>query len=253
MNEKPLILITNDDGYFSNGIAKLVEIMQGLGKVITVAPEKEMSGQSHSITVTRPLTFRRIESQYECYAVDGTPVDCIKIAMNKILAQKPDLIVAGINHGCNASINTIYSGTMAAVFEGCAEGIPSVGLSINSHSKDVCLDYVADYIRSITENVLLNGLYPNTCLNVNFPEEHIKGVKVCHQSAAFWREEFITDKNDNGTEGYWLNGQYNLIDTSPRADFRALKDGYVAITPMQVDFTAYDVLDLYSTRFDSKN
>ncbi|MDR1724886.1 MAG: 5'/3'-nucleotidase SurE [Bacteroidales bacterium] len=248
MNKKPLILITNDDGYFSNGITKLAEIMHRLGNVIIVAPETEMSGQSHSITVTRSIKFRKIEN--ECYAVDGTPVDCVKIAINKILKQRPNLIVAGINHGCNASINTIYSGTMSAVFEGCAENIPSIGFSMNSHLHDVSLDYTDKYIYSITQDVIKNGLKPLTCLNVNFPVGKIKGIKVCHQAKAFWKENFIPETNENGEISFWLNGQYNLLDMSDRADFRALTDGYVSITPMQVDFTAYNVLEEYSKRFD---
>ncbi|MDR1847359.1 MAG: 5'/3'-nucleotidase SurE [Bacteroidales bacterium] len=251
MKREKLILITNDDGFFSRGIARLAEVMNRLGRVVIVAPQTEMSGQSHSISVVRPIKFQQVtDSPFECYAVDGTPVDCVKLAMNKILPQKPDLLVAGINHGCNASINTIYSGTMAAAFEGCAESIPSIGFSMNSHSKDVCLDYVGDYIYEIAMDVLLNGLDANTCLNVNFPVGEIKGVKVCHQARAFWREELIEDKDNSGDTVYWLNGQYHILDTSERADFNTLEDGYTSITPMQVDFTAYGVLKKYAERFD---
>jgi 5'-nucleotidase len=253
--KKPLILITNDDGYFSAGIAHLTEIMSQLGQVIVVAPQQEMSGQSHSITVTRPIKFKKIENFQdfvECYAVDGTPVDCVKLAINKIISQKPDLIVAGINHGCNASINTIYSATMAAVFEGCAENIPSIGFSINSHHKDVDLEHCTDAIKRISQSVLQEGLEQGICLNVNFPFGQISGIKVCHQAKAYWKEEFVEDRNyEQGQTSYWLNGQYYLTDESERADYRALQMGYAVITPMQVDFTAYGVLDKYAKRFDS--
>ncbi|MDR1005927.1 MAG: 5'/3'-nucleotidase SurE [Bacteroidales bacterium] len=250
-NSQKLILITNDDGFFSRGIAKLAEVMSRLGRVIVVAPQSEMSGQSHSITVTRPISFKAEKDMpFECFSVDGTPVDCVKLALNKILPSKPDLVVAGINHGCNASINTIYSGTMAAVFEGCAEGISSIGFSMFSHSKDVCLDFVDDYIYDIAQNVLTKGLDKGVCLNVNFPIAEIKGVKVCHQADAYWNEEFVSKQDGDEGEVFWLNGVYNLRDTSDRADYRAIRDDYVAITPMQVDFTAYKVLESYAERFD---
>jgi 5'-nucleotidase len=244
----PLILITNDDGFQSRGISLLADIMSQLGNVIIVAPQTQMSGQSHSISVSHPITFQKIEHKYECYAVNGTPVDCVKLAFNKILAQKPDLLVAGINHGCNASINTIYSGTMAATFEGCAENLPSIGFSLDSHDPEANLNYTKPYIHKIAEEVLEGGLEDNTCLNVNFPAGKINGVKVCHQAKAHWKEEFIADRSGNG--GWWLNGLYKLTDDSPSADYRALQDGFTAITPMQVDFTAYSVMEKYARRFN---
>lgn len=227
--------------------------MQTFGDVVVVAPIEQQSGQSHAITTKEPLRFHKIEEKegYTAYVCNGTPVDCVKIAFNIILKDsKPDLLVSGINHGSNASINTIYSGTMAAVFEAVAEGIPSIGFSVDNHCLDADFSYCSDFIKQITKDVLENGLDPNVCLNVNFPKDSIKGVKICHQAKAYWNEDFVQRTDPMGQHYYWLTGVYNCKDDSPRADHIAMKDGFCAITPMQIDFTAYEVLEKYKKRFE---
>lgn len=251
---KPLIFITNDDGYCSKGISVLIKLMKQLGDVVVVAPKTEMSGKSHSITVNSPLRLKQIEQSqgFELYALDGTPVDCVKMAFNRILkTRKCDLVVSGINHGSNASINTIYSGTMAAVFEGCAERVPSVGFSLDSSDKDADFSHCEKYIISICKDVLANSLAEGVCLNVNFPTGKIKGTKVCHQAKAYWNEELVEYKDPINQPLYWLSGVYNCLDKSPEADFRALEQGYASIVPMQVDFTAYSELNKMRERFEN--
>ena len=243
-NKKTLIFITNDDSYFSKGISVLIRLMKQLGDVIVVAPKDEMSGKSHSITSNAPLKLKTMEiSQgYEGYILNGTPVDCVKIAINKILAdRKIDLLVSGINHGSNASINTIYSGTMAAVFE---------GFSIDTANKDADFTNCEEIITSICKDVLANGLEQGVCLNVNFPVGEIKGIKVCHQAKAYWEEEFVEYKTPHGEPYYWLSGTYHCLDNSPKADYLAMQQSYASVVPMQVDFTAYKVMEEIKNRFE---
>lgn len=253
-SKRPLIFITNDDSYFSKGISVLIRLMKQLGDVIVVAPKDEMSGKSHSITSNAPLKLKTMEisSGYEGYILNGTPVDCVKIAINKILAnRKIDLLVSGINHGSNASINTIYSGTMAAVFEGCAENIPSVGFSIDTANKDADFTNCEQIITSICKDVLANGLEQGVCLNVNFPVGEIKGVKVCHQAKAYWEEEFVEYQTPHGEPYFWLSGTYHCQDDSPEADYRVMQQSYASIVPMQIDFTAYKALNEIKHRFEN--
>lgn len=250
-NKKPLIFITNDDGYNAKGLKHLISIMQDYGDIVVVAPQKQMSGKSHSITVGSPLklTLNNEEQSLQEYSLEGTPVDCVKMAFNKVLNRLPNLLVAGINHGSNASINTIYSGTMAAVMEGCAENIPSIGFSLNDDKSDADFSFCTKYIRSITEEVLNNGLDKNICLNVNFPQGQIEGMKVCHQAEAYWDEDFDVEEKDEGKTFHWLSGTYHCTDKSPQADYNAMMNHYASIVPMHIDFTAYNMIDNYKKRF----
>lgn len=251
--KKPLILITNDDSIHAKGIKLLISLMREIGRVVVVAPSSPQSAKSHSITIEEPLRYSCIEhsEDYEAYITNGTPVDCMKIAFKKVLKdQKPDLIVAGINHGSNASVNTIYSGTMAAVFEGCQEGIPSVGFSVDNHDLEADFSYCSQYITDIALEVLKNGVETDTCLNVNFPKEEIKGVRVCHQAKALWNEQFLEREDPLKQKYYWLTGVYKCLDESEKGDFMALEKGYCAITPMQLDFTAYKTMETYKKRFE---
>lgn len=250
---RPLIFITNDDSYRSKGIELLVELMRKLGDVIVVAPTTQQSGKSHSITVNEPIRYHKIaqEEGYEAYICSGTPVDSVKIGFNMILkGRKPDLLVSGINHGSNASINTMYSGTMAAAFEGCSVGIPSIAFSLDCHSEDADFNHCIPSIEKITKEVLENGLDEGVCLNVNMPEKEIKGIKVCHQTKAYWSEDFIERKDPMGQGYYWLTGVYHSTDKDKSGDYDMLSAGYIAIVPMQVDFTSYKVLEQYKTRFE---
>jgi len=250
---RPLIFVTNDDSYRSKGIELLVEMMRKLGDVVVVAPTTQQSGKSHSITVNEPLRCHKIaqEEGYQAYICSGTPVDCVKIGFNMIMKDRiPDLLVSGINHGSNASINTIYSGTMAAVFEGCAVNIPSIGFSLDCHNSDADFNHCIPAIQKITKDVLERGLDEGVCLNINFPEKEIKGIKVCHQAKAYWNEDFVERKDPMGHSYFWLTGVYNCMDEDNGADYNMLSKGYASITPMHVDFTSYKVLDKYKTRFE---
>ncbi len=193
---KPTILITNDDSIYAGGIAHLISIAKSFGKVIVVAPDSPRSGSGHAITTQYPLRLktRKVEENYEEYTINGTPVDCVKLALKTVLSnKKPDLLISGINHGSNATVNLIYSGTMAAAIEGCMSGIPSVGFSFNSFAPDADFSAISSYVHQIIEYTLNNDLSPRTCLNVNFPavaKEKIKGIKVCRQGIGYWDEDF---------------------------------------------------------------
>lgn len=252
MSQKPLIFVTNDDGYNTRGIRLLIDLLRPKGKVVVVAPKFEMSGKSHSITggVPLELTFIKKEDNYEEYSLDGTPVDCVKMGFDSVLKRRPDFLFAGINHGANTSINTLYSGTMAAAMEGCAENIPSVGFSLCDNDKNASLEECKPFVQSIIDNVLTNGLWDNICLNVNFPSGKIKGLKTCHQAEGFWSETFKTQNREDGQMIYWLEGEYHCIDKSDRADWNAVQQGYGAIVPMHVDFTAYNIIEKAKQRFD---
>ncbi|MDO5760608.1 MAG: 5'/3'-nucleotidase SurE [Bacteroidota bacterium] len=252
MIEKPLIFVTNDDGYLSNGIRALIDILKPMGKVVSVAPLREMSGQSHSITVGKPLSLSCISKtkDFEEYALDGTPVDCVKMAFDKVLCRKPDFLFAGINHGSNVSINTIYSGTMAAVMEGCSEGVASVGFSLCNDSKESDFAYCLPFVEKIAKEVVSNGLAKDVCLNVNFPDGEIKGIKVGHQAKGYWSEDFKVSEQRDGKSIFWLGGEYHCEDESPLADWNLIKEDYAAVVPMQVDFTAYKVLENIKNRFE---
>ncbi len=252
MTQRPLIFITNDDGYLSNGIKILEDILKPMGDVVVVAPAKEMSGQSHSITVGKPLRLSCITKQegFEEYSLEGTPVDCVKMAFDKVLTRKPDFLFAGINHGSNLSINTIYSGTMAAVMEGCSEMVTSVGFSLCDNDKNGDLSFCIPFVKEISEKVIKNSLPKDVCLNVNFPVGQIKGIKVGHQAKGYWSEDFTVSEQEDEKNIFWLGGEYHCKDESPKADWNIVNENYAAVVPMQVDFTAYNVLKEMEERFE---
>lgn len=242
---KPLILVTNDDGIFSKGIEKLITIAKKFGNVLVVAPDKPQSGMGHAITINSTLRLNKVPSKHnvEEYACSGTPVDCIKLAISTILKQKPDLIVSGINHGSNSSISVIYSGTMSAAVEGAIEGIPSIGFSLCDYAADANFDVCDIHIEKIIAHVLANGLDQGTCLNVNFPKtDKIKGIKVCRQAKAYWVEEFDERHDPTGKPYYWLTGYLKNLDTGTDTDEYALQQGYASVVPVQFDLTAYTLL-----------
>jgi len=248
---KPVILITNDDGITASGIRHLINLMCKLGEVVVIAPDKPQSGMGHAVTFSIPLRVNLLSSQpgFLEYSCNGTPVDCIKLGQKVILKHNPDLIVSGINHGSNTSINILYSGTMAAVLEGAMENIPSIGFSLNDHSPIADFSHIDDYILSITRNVLANGLPPYGCLNVNFPakqEEKIKGVKVVRQGKAFWDEEFEERKDPRHRKYYWLSGQFRNIDSGTDNDEWAVSNNYVSIVPVHHDMTDYSAIEQLS-------
>lgn len=245
MSTKPFILVSNDDGVHAPGIQKLISIVKELGDVFVMAPDKPQSAMGHAITINSTLRVSHIkkEENVDVYACSGTPVDCIKMAVNHFLTKKPDLVVSGINHGSNSSINVIYSGTMSAAMEGCIEGIPSIGFSLCDYSYEANFDAAESYIRKIIIHVLENGLDEGVCLNVNIPklpEEEIKGIKVCRQAKAVWQEEFDERKDPYGRDYYWLTGKFINLDQGDDTDEEALKGNYISIVPIHCDFTAYN-------------
>jgi 5'-nucleotidase len=244
---KPLILVTNDDGVFAPGIRNLIEVIKPLGDVLVIAPDKPQSGMGHAITINSTLRIQKIsESEsYSEYSCSGTPVDCVKIAVNKLLPRKPDLCVSGVNHGSNASINVIYSGTMSAAVEGCIEGIPSVGFSLLNYSVDADFEASKKVAALISRMVLENGLPKGVCLNVNIPDissDKINGIKICRQANASWEEELDERKDPSGKSYFWLTGVFKNHDPGEDTDIHALDHQYVSVVPVNIDFTAHHTI-----------
>lgn len=244
---KPVILVTNDDGIISPGIKALVEVMVKFGDVTVVAPDSPQSGMGHAITIHDPLRLQKVDvfENVPAYQCSGTPADCVKIAIDKILYQKPDLCVSGINHGSNASINVIYSGTMSAAMEAAIDGIPAIGFSLLDFSFDADFTAAKVYVEKIVRNMLNAGLTKDALLNVNIPNlpiEEIKGMKVCRQANAKWIEEFDERRDPNGKNYYWLTGKFVNNDQGQDTDVWALENGYVSIVPVQFDLTHHHAI-----------
>jgi 5'-nucleotidase len=247
--KEPLIFVTNDDGVEAKGIRELIGIMRKLGKVVVVAPDKPQSGTAHAITINTPLRLELLkkEDNYEEYRCNGTPADCVKLGFHVVLRGKPDILVSGINHGSNASISVIYSGTMAAVFEGAMSMVPSIGFSLLDYSPNAEFSHAREAIYKITRSVMENGLPEGICLNVNIPglvNGGIKGIKVCRQASGSWQEEFDERKDPGGRDYYWLTGVYMKADTGKDTDEDALEANYVSVVPVQFDFTAHKAIPL---------
>jgi len=244
---KPIILITNDDGITSPGIRALVEVMSELGNVVVVAPDGPQSGMGHAITIDEPLRMERVEifDGVDSWQCSGTPVDCVKLAVDKIIKGKPDLCVSGINHGSNSSINVIYSGTMSAALEAAIEGINAIGFSYLNYVHEADLALPRKVVRHIASEVLKNGLPKNVLLNVNIPdiaESHYKGIRVCRQAVAKWEEEFTERLDPRGKKYYWLTGNFVNYDKGDDTDEWALTNGYASVVPVQFDLTAHHAI-----------
>jgi 5'-nucleotidase len=242
--EQPIILITNDDGVTAPGIRNLVEAVKDLGKIVVVAPDKPQSGMGHAITIGFPLRLQKVHfmDDVETWQCSGTPVDCVKLAVDKILHRKPDLCLSGINHGANHSINVIYSGTMSAAIEASIESIPSVGFSLLNYSMEADFTGAKKYARLIVEQLLKRKQDKHLCLNVNFPsvdESLIKGVKVCRQAYAKYVEDFNERKDPSGKNYYWLTGEFKNFDKGKDTDVWALEHNFVSVVPVQFDLTNY--------------
>jgi 5'/3'-nucleotidase len=245
MIDKPIILITNDDGVNAPGLRKLISLVENLGDIIVIASEHPMSGMGHAVTIQNPLRVRLISEKpgYSEYLTSGTPVDNVKLGKQKLAGRLPDLILSGINHGSNAAINIIYSGTMGAVLEGAIDKIPSIGFSLDDYSPHANFSHIDDHLLTITKQVLENGLPDGICLNVNFPkigDEPLKGIKVCRQADARWIEEFEERKDPHGRTYYWLAGKYENGDAREDTDEKALSQNYVSVVPSHTDFTAHE-------------
>jgi 5'-nucleotidase len=253
MNEKPLILVTNDDGITAPGVRTLIDVMSELGTVIVVAPDKPQSAMGHAITINNTLYLNKISSEQAAiteYSCSGTPVDCVKMAVSEILHRKPDLCVSGINHGSNSSINVIYSGTMSAAVEAGIEGIPAIGFSLADLDWNADFSPVKSFVKKIASEVLNTGLPSGVLLNVNFPklqEKDIKGIKICRQAKANWIEKFDKRKTPSGRNYYWLTGEFVNQDNGEDTDEWALDNGYVSLVPVQFDMTAHHAISTLNT------
>ena len=246
--KKPLILVTNDDGISAPGIRTLVEVMSEIGDVVVVAPDKPQSAMGHAITINNTLYLNKLSgenavvTEYNC---SGTPVDCVKLAVNEILKRKPDLCVSGINHGSNSSINVIYSGTMSAAVEAGIEGIPAIGFSLLDYDWNADFGPTKNFVKNIALQTMKNGLPSGTVLNVNFPKltaNEIKGIKICRQAKAIWMEKFDKRKTPQGKDYYWLTGEFVNEDKGEDTDEWELSQGFISVVPIQFDMTAHHAI-----------
>src|SRR5215218_243629 len=242
--KEPTILITNDDGISSPGIRNLVEAVKDLGQVVVVAPDKPQSGMGHAITIGSPLRMNKMSifGDIEAWQTSGTPVDCVKLAVDKILHRKPDICLSGINHGANHSINVIYSGTMSAAMEACIESIPSIGFSLLDYRFEADFTASKFYVHKIVESLLKTKMDKHLLLNVNIPVvplEEMKGVKICKQAYAKYEEDFDERLDPHGKKYYWLTGEFINFDKGDDTDVWALQNNYVSVVPVQFDLTNY--------------
>lgn len=244
---KPLILVTNDDGITAPGLRALVRFMSEIGEVVVVAPDSPQSGMGHAITLDNTLFSKKItvnmadgaKVEYNC---SGTPADCVKLGLQELLARRPDICISGINHGSNSSINVIYSGTMSAAIEAGIEGIPAIGFSLCDYSWKADFEQAKDFIQKIVREAIKNGIPQGVVLNTNIPKlekRHIKGIKICRQARANWKEKFDKRTSPTGKEYYWLTGEFELLDKGEDTDEWALENGYISVVPTQFDLTAH--------------
>ncbi|MEM1215636.1 MAG: 5'/3'-nucleotidase SurE [Bacteroidota bacterium] len=245
---KPLILVTNDDGVTAPGIHALAEMASELGKVVIVAPDSHQSGQGHAVTLDRPIFLRpsKAFTQFEAYECSGTPVDSVKLGKQVVCKDREiALCVSGINHGSNAAINILYSGTMSAAMEASLEGIPSIGFSLLDWRYQADFQAAKPFILQIMQQVLDKGMQHGSLISVNIPQlprEELKGIKVCRQAEARWVEEFAVGHNPRGQEYYWMAGQFVNNDPGEDTDVVALENGYISVVPSMHDMTNYPAL-----------
>ena len=247
--QRPLILISNDDGIQARGIAALANALLSVGDCFVVAPSEEQSGASHAITIRHPVRaipfpFPTRDGEIRGYSVSGTPVDCVKLAIDQLLPRRPDIVVSGINQGPNAAINTIYSGTVSAALEGAILGISAVAFSLGAWSGGD-FDAPQEFIRRIVRTVIANPLPEGVLLNVNIPdvlEEDIKGIRVTRQAESRWQESFVQRTDPANRPYYWITGEFINLDEGIDTDLVALADGWISVTPLRPDLTAHDMM-----------
>lgn len=253
---KPLILVTNDDGIDAPGIRSLIEVMNELGEVYVVAPNSAQSGMGHAVTINSTLTIDKVklnDGPQKEWSCSGTPADCVKIAKQQILPRIPDLCVSGINHGANSGINVIYSGTMSAAIEAGIESIPAIGFSLKDFSYEADFSAAKFFAKKIVEKVLEKKLPQNIVLNVNIPKgslEEIKGIKICRQAKSVWVEEFVERMDPRGKKYYWLTGYLKNTDEKDDTDEHALNQNYVSIVPVKIDLTSHENINTIKNWFD---
>ena len=241
--EQPLIMITNDDSIYSRGIRALAQIAQRFGRVVVIAPDSSNSGKSHSFTVCKPLLVN--EGQYiqgvKCYAVSGTPVDCVKIGVHTLLPRRPDLILSGINHGGNYSSSVHYSGTLGAVREAAMLGIRGIGFSYCNDNHDTLFESVEPIIDRVIENALRSEAPKNTFFSVNIPIGEVKGLKESRIAKGHWNESSVSFEDPYGQKYYWLEGTYiNDEAGATDTDMYWLSKGYATISPVSIDATDHN-------------
>lgn len=243
MSDRPLILVTNDDGIHAKGLFFLSQIAKDFGDVVVVAPDKPQSGMGHAITMSTPLWLKEAHlDNVSAYSTSGTPVDCVKLAVYEIMHRKPDLVLSGVNHGSNSSINVIYSGTMSAAVEGAVEGIKSIGFSLLNHDEDADFSESEPFIRKIIENVLSEPMMLGTCLNVNIPQGKPRGIKVCRQAKGYWEDSFEKRSDPQGNNYYWMKGDFVVKEKGEDTDLWALDHGFISVVPTQFDMTAHHAI-----------
>ncbi|MEG1546270.1 MAG: 5'/3'-nucleotidase SurE [Bacteroides sp.] len=256
-NKRPQILISNDDGVEAKGINELIDYLRSLGDLLVMAPDSARSGMSCALTAGTPVKYSlvRKEEGLTIYKCTGTPADCIKLALFAFPEFCPDVVIGGINHGDNSTINVHYSGTMGVVKEGCMKGIPSIGYSLCDHAYDADFSSTAPLIREITARVIASGLPEGTCLNVNFPlRKDYCGVKICRQAIGRWDNEWEKRKHPHHGDYFWLTGEFeNGEPEQTDTDQWALANGYVAITPTKIDVTDYDLMDKLKAELNDLN
>ena len=248
--ERPLILICNDDGIEAAGILSLAAAMDGLGDIVVAAPLSEQSAVGHAITMrdpvrARPWPFRGPSGQIPAYAISGTPADCVKLAMDKLVPRKPDLVVSGINHGPNTAVNVIYSGTVSAATEAAILGIPAIAFSYCKWGGGGDFEASGRVARQIAQRTLQGGLTPGLLLNVNIPDlpySDIKGMIITRQARSKWEESFAERTDPFNRTYYWLSGTFVNLDSGENTDVYAVENGWVSITPIQHDLTAYGAM-----------
>jgi 5'-nucleotidase len=250
---QPVILVTNDDGITAPGIKALISVAQKFGKVLVVAPDSPQSGMGHAITIGKPLRLSKVDifDDVEAYQCSGTPVDCVKLATDVILkGHYPTLCISGINHGSNASINVLYSGTMSAAMEGFIEKIPSIGFSLLNYAYDADFSTAAYVAEKVIGKLLSTKNIKPQLLNVNIPNvsiDELKGIKFCRQAKAKWQENFVIRKDPQGKNYYWLSGEFINEDKGKDTDIAALDKGYASVVPVQFDLTDYHLLQSQSS------
>ena len=256
MSREKLIFLTNDDSYRSKGFAAAIEIARKFGRVIAIAPDAPQSGMSQAITIYNPLYLRKVreEDGVLVYSLNGTPVDCVKMAFDHLFRdEKVDLVISGINHGSNAAVNVLYSGTMGAAIEAAFYHIPSVGLSLTDHNPDADFEGAIEYGTQVVEAILNGDMPKPLCLNVNVPNtpcSDIKGIRLSRQTRGYWREEFYKHTDPHGRDYFWLTGAFsNAEPNAEDTDEWALANGYVSVVPVQVDLTAYPQMEQLKKHF----
>lgn len=251
---KPLILITNDDGVAAKGLRTLEQIAMEFGEVVVMAPGGNSSGRGHSITSDRPIRAREVQQEENLrkFACNGTPVDCVKLATEYFCPRRPDLVLSGINHGSNSSINVLYSGTLGAVMEASALGLSAIGFSLLNHNPKADFSACIPHVRNIIGRALEHGLPEYVALNVNIPRldaKDIKGIRICHQAEAKWMDSFEKRIDPRGVPYWWLTGKFVCDNPPESSDEWALANGYVSVVPIRIDYTAYDAIDSIKNMF----